>query len=183
VIYPVASLPAGFAGLTNKYDITNGYAAETDEELVARIKLTRRGSNLETKDGIAALILNNTTVRNIFVADAQSPYQLRNSGKGGVVDIYTTDSIPAAVADVQNYTSTELVLTHQPVIEVTSIRLSDNSITYTEGTDYILVKDTNVLSRNSARSLDKVRWLTTTGTYPGVGVSYTVEYAYNQAVE
>jgi len=183
VIYPVASLPAGFAGLINKYDITNGYEAETDEEYVARIKLTRRGSNLETKDGMAALILNNTTVRNVFIADAQSPYQLRNSGKGGVVDIYTTDSIPAAVADVQAYASSELVLEHQPVLEITSVRLSDNSITYTEGTDYILVKDTNVLSRNSARAQDMIRWITSTGIHPGVGVSYTVDYVYNQAVE
>ena len=184
VIYTVASLPAGFSGLTNKYAIANGYSAETDEEFVARIKLTLRGSNLETRDGIASLILNNTTVRNLFVADAQSAYQLRNSGKGGVVDIYTTDTIPAVVADTPAYSSTEYTLLHLPVIEVLSVigtYLGTPSHPFVEGTDYILVKDTNVLSRNSARATDSIQWLT--AVHPDIGTTYTVDYAYNQSIE
>lgn len=172
ILYPTGSMPAGFSGVTNKYSVTNGIGAESDEELAARIKITLRGSNLETKAGLAALILNNTTVRSIFIADAQSPYQYRNSGKGGVVDIYTADVIPAAIVENATYTSDTYLLQHQPVIDIISIP------GYSEGVDYTLVTDTNPLTRESYRANTYIQW---SGAHP-VG-AYTIEYAYNQVIE
>lgn len=174
LIYTTAALPTGFSGVTNKYLVGNGYLAETDEELVSRVKLTLRGSNLETKAGIAALILNNTTVRSVFVADAQSPYQFRNKGKGGVVDIYTSDTIPAVVTDSIATWAGNHVLEHQPVVELLSIP------GYTEGVDYELIQDTNILTRTSYRATSYVHWIPA-GAHPAG--SYTVEYVYNQAIE
>jgi uncharacterized phage protein gp47/JayE len=192
IIYATNTIPTGFTGLSNKYAIANGYDTETDEQLVDRIKVTLRGSNLETKSGIESLVLNNTTVRNVFVADAQSPYQYRNNGKGGVVDVYTTDVIPALISDTYSYTTNNQLLMNSdariadptiapnlPAIEILSIS-TDTPAPYTfqEGVDYVLTKDTSLLTGNSARALDSIQWLgAATPT-----TTYTVEYVYNQAV-
>lgn len=183
IVYSAGVMPVGFSGVTNKYAISNGYLEETDEEFVARIKTTLRGQNLETKDGIAALILNNTTVRSVLVVDAQSPYQFRNKGKGGVVDIYTLDTIPAVVTDTPTYTG-DYTMVHQPVLDILSVigptGPSDPTHEFVEGTDFELVVDTNILTRGSARAATKIRWLPGGQTPAG---TYEVQYIYNQAVE
>ena len=184
LIYPVGTLPNNFTGVTNKYLIDNGYAAETDEQFVDRIKTTLAGTSLQTANGMKALILNNTDVRTVFIADASSPFQIRNSGKGGVVDIYTLDNIPALVSDIVNSPSTDQYLDHQPVIDIVSVIGTDQfgvATTFTEGStgvtgDYYFVKDTNPISSNSVRAFDKITW---PGALP---TSYTVNYAYNQVL-
>jgi hypothetical protein len=126
------------------------------------------------------------------VADAQSPYQYRNNGKGGVVDVYTTDVIPALISDTYSYTTNNQLLMNSdariadptiapnlPAIEILSIS-TDTPAPYTfqEGVDYVLTKDTSLLTGNSARALDSIQWLgAATPT-----TTYTVEYVYNQAV-
>lgn len=184
LIYTTGPVPSGFEGVINKYDITNGYDAETDEEFVARIQATLRGSNLETKDGLTALVLNNTTARSIFVADAQSPFQYRNKGKGGVADVYMIDVIPAAVVDTLVYSGTKQLLPHRPVIGITSVVgpiIGEPTHQFVQGVDYQLTKDTTVLTRESSQAKDYLEWLG--ATLPIAGSNYTVEYVYNQAVE
>lgn len=169
---------AGFDGVTNKFDISTGYDAETDEEFINRIKETIRGINLETKAGISNLVLNNTAVRNIFVADAQSKYQWRNNGKGGVVDIYISDTLPVIATETLTYNNLEYVFQNQPVLDILSVY--DATTTYVEGTDYRFEKDTNIFYKNSAKSSDKLVWLSG-GNHPAG--EYTVEYVYNDHIK
>ncbi len=167
-------LPAGFS-VTNKYAIETGYDTETDAELVARIQTTLQGISLQTAPGIKATIMNNLDVRQVLVADAQSPYQLRNNGKGGVVDIYVMDMLPVEATQVMTYNG-NTVFNLQPVLDIVSI-VDANNTSLVEGTDYALVTDTNPLTMNSTRAIDRVVWLPG-GTAP-VG-STTVTYVYNQ---
>jgi len=168
-----------FDGVTNKFAISTGYNLETDAEFIDRIKVTFKGINLETKDGFEALILNNTAVRSIFIADAQSEYQLRNDGNGGVVDIYTADSIPAVVTETLVYNELDHVLIHQPALDILSV--IQGATTFTEGVDYKFTVDTNILVAGSTQALNKLEWLVG-GTKPTVGVEYTIEYVYNQHI-
>ena len=190
LIYSVGPLPNGFSGVTNKYAIENGHDLETDEEFVDRIKTTLAGTNIQTAPGMRALILNNTDIRSVFIADASSPYQIRNSGKGGVVDIYTIDNLPALVDDQWPYATTDQYFKHQPVIDVVSvvgqyddgIHLVVPNYSFEEGVDYTFVPDTNPLSMNSVKAFDKILWLSTITAKRPTG-QYTVSYAYNQALE
>jgi hypothetical protein len=187
LIYPVGTLPNGFSGVTNKYVIDNGHDTETDAEFVDRIKTTQAGTSLQTAMGMRALILNNTAVRSVFIADASSPYQIRNNGKGGVVDIYTIDSLPTLVTDNWDIASSDQYFKHQPVIDVVSvIGVYNDGIhpvelehDFIEGTDYFFVKDTNPLTMNSVKAFDKITW---PGAIRPTG-AYRVTYAYNQALE
>jgi hypothetical protein len=182
LIYAASSLPNGFTGVTNKYVIENGHNVETDAELVDRIKTTKAGTSLQTAPGLKALILNNTDIRSVFIADASSPYQVRNSGKGGVVDIYTIDNLPTQVADVWPTASSDQYFVHQPVIGVVSVIGTYGAVLdyqFVPDQDYFFVKDTNPLTANSVRAMDKITW-------PGVvrpTGQYTVTYGYNQALE
>ena len=186
LIYAAGTLPNGFSGVTNKYAIENGHGVETDAEFVARIKTTLAGTSLQTAEGMKALILNNTDIRSVFIADASSPYQIRNSGKGGVVDIYTIDNLPALVTDVWPYAASDQYFVHQPAIDVVSVigvygtELEHEFIEGSTGStgDYYFVKDTNPLTMNSVRAYDKITW---TGSVRPTG-QYRVTYAYNQAL-
>lgn len=181
LIYTVETIPNGFSGVTNKYAIENGHDTETDAEFVDRIKTTLAGTSQQTAPGMKALILNNTDIRSVFIADASSPYQIRNSGKGGVVDIYTIDNLPTLVADVHPYAVADQYFVHQPAIDVISVIGvfgAELEHQFIEGTDFVFVKDTNPLSAGSVRALDKITWIGDTPTG-----QYTVTYAYNQALE
>ena len=180
LIYPVGSLPNGFDGCTNKYAIENGHNEETDAEFVDRIKLTLAGTNLQTANGMKALILNQTNIRSVFIADASSPYQIRNNGKGGVVDIYTIDNLPTRQVDSWSTAASDQYFVHQPVIDVISVKGvygTGLEHDFVPG-DYTFVQDTNPLTMRSVRALDKIIWGTTRPTGP-----YKVTYAYNQALE
>jgi hypothetical protein len=187
LIYATSTLPNGFTGVTNKYVIDNGHDTETDAEFVDRIQATEGGTSLQTAMGIRALILNNTDIRSVFIADAASPYQIRNSGKGGVVDIYTIDSLPTLVTDYWTMASSDQYFQHQPVSDVVSVtgvyndgvHAPELEHSFVEDQDYFFVKDTNPLSLNSVRGFDKIIW---PGAVRPTG-AYTVTYAYNQALE
>lgn len=177
LVYAVGTLPTGFVGVDNKYAIDNGHDVETDETLVDRVKTTLRGLSTQTSNGIKALVLNNTTARSIFIADAQSPLQIRNNGKGGVVDIYTIDTLPTQIEE-EHTNVVEQVLAKQPVIDIISVTGpfdGDPDHVFIEGDDYTLVKDSNILSKNSIKALDKIVW---SGDVP-TG-AYKVDYAFNQ---
>jgi hypothetical protein len=188
LIYTVGPLPNGFSGVTNKYAVENGHNIETDAEFVDRIKTTLAGTSLQTADGMCALILNKTDIRSVFIADASSPYQIRNSGKGGVVDIYTIDNLPSLVTDQWPYSTSDQYFKHQPAIDVISVvgtYEGDPAYYFTEGVDYAFAKDANPLSMNSARAFDKIVWLTLVSPTMSKRPTgpYTVTYAYNQALE
>ena len=180
LVYPVGSLPNGFDGVTNKYAIENGHNLETDAEFVDRIQTTQAGTNLQTANGMKSLILNQTNIRSVFIADASSPYQIRNSGKGGVVDIYTIDNLPTLQVDSWSTAASDQYFMHQPVIDVVSVigvYGTELEHDFVPG-DYTFVQDANPLTQRSVRSLDKIIWGTVRPTGP-----YKVTYAYNQALE
>ena len=166
-----SGLPSGFS-VTNKYAIETGNDLETDSELVDRIQTAIRGISRQTADGIKTVITSKLDVREVKIADAQSAYQLRNNGRGGVVDIYIADVLPVQVTQTMTASGT-VIFENQPVMDISSV--VSGSTTYVKGTDYTLVADTNVLTKDSVRSTDYIHWLTTKPT-----ADYTVAYIYNE---
>ena len=169
--------PSGVDGVTNQVAVNAGYDAETDAQFVARIKSALAGQSLQSAAGMQATVLGNTVLRSAFIADAQSPYQLRNDGNGGVVDIYVKDVIPVSAVDTFGANSSG-ILANQPLVQVLSVY--DGSGTFTVDVDYVVVQDVNPLVRGSYRATDRIAWLPTAGRVPS-GTWY-VSYAYNYAV-
>jgi len=171
----------GIDGVTNLTEVSSGFAQETITEFIARVKLTISGTSLQTSDGIAAEVLKLTSLPDVYVVDAQSPYSIRNDGYGGVVDVYTRNSIPVSTSQTMSTVTqaSGMIFALQPVIDILSV--SYQTDVYVKDTDFILTKDTRPALQGSSSAQDRIEWLT--ANHPPDGSDYTVNYVYNQAVQ
>lgn len=167
--------------VTNKSALTNGFDIETDAELVTRIKVQLTGNNIGSADGYKKLVLQSALVSDVAVVGAGNPLMLRDRGFGGAVDIYLLETREVSAVDTVATTATpavQCIFSQQPVSEIFTVVGTKGAVSnyvFTEGTDYIFVKDTNVLTRNSFAAQDRLVWIP--GQEPDAVVgSYSVQY-------
>jgi len=166
----------GIDFVTNTAAITNGADEETDDELVERIKIVFTGTNLGTVDGYKRLLSENLGLTRVYVAGTGDPYQLRDPGFGGYVDIFLKDkditTITKSIVYIDNVT--EYVLPDQPVESVITVVAIVSGVEQIliEGTDYTFYKDTTALSGYSANAQSSIKFI----TLPDVGTDFTVVY-------
>jgi len=96
----------GIDGVTNQTAVVGGRDTETDRDLSARIKTALSANNIGTKSGYRLLVLNVPEVKDALVVGASDPLMTRDLGDGGSVDIYVTDPIPAAIAELATNSNT-----------------------------------------------------------------------------
>lgn len=161
IVTPVS----GFTSVNNSSAISNGTDEETDEDFVARIKLIFPANNIGTRDGYERLILENTTITDVFVVDANDVLSVRNQ-IGGEVDVYILDRNIVQFVETFNTVVNPQVLTKQPVSALVSLSSGTGT----------LVKDTSNLA-GSIRAQDNVSF-TVLPTPP-----YSVTYTYDKNVE
>lgn len=183
-----AALPSGFDGVTNSSDIANGIDAETDEQFVDRIKSVVQGMSRQSNQGLKGYLTSNTGIRFAYVAGADSPYQFRNQGMGGCVDVYVKGEIPAKVSNESITFSSGLryALQKRPVLNILSVTgtSSGSPKTFTQDVDYRLVSDPSRLTWGSYLANDRLVWLEGNGAvWPDSGTDFLVTYTYNQQIE
>jgi len=189
----IPSSITGINGVTNTNSITGGEAAESVNNALRRVVSKYQGRGLPTTPGLLSFVQGFANTANLVTSE--DPEMLRDSGRGGAIDIYiigetltnSTDAVTItstglASPETVNYTNTCIVLTKQPVHEVLSV--TKNTVLLIP-TYYTLTKDTGILAR-STRSLDKIE-LTSSGLinvgYFAIGDSIEVGYLYNAMLE
>lgn len=80
---------SGITYVTNKESITGGQDAESDTDLINRLKTILSGNTFGTKDGYKNLVLNNfRDVKDVYVSAPGDDLMFRDNGSGGMVDIW-----------------------------------------------------------------------------------------------
>lgn len=185
----IQSAITGISGCTNEDAISGGEEAESIINRLQRVGEKFQGRDLGPTAGIKSFLSLYT--RDINVVGANDPLMLRDEGLGGAIDIYmigeeletevdeiTITSTGLAVSANVEYTSTGIVLSKQPVHEITNFQKNDTIISPDY---YSLVEDTGVLKK-STRSNNKLE-LTSTGLAMigsfVAGDSLKITYLYN----
>jgi hypothetical protein len=171
---PLRSLN-GFDTVFNRDAASGGLDPESTGDLINRYHLAILGSAQVTVNGIKKLIATEyPSVVDSSVVYGTDVLNTRGATTGGAVDVYFIGS--AATAATSSITFTGIGQVHplpaQPVLSISSIT------GYTQGIDYILVKDATSL-KNSVRGADGFQWLATSPSPPAIGTTLTVTYSYN----
>ena len=164
---------SGITGVTNDSGIDDGFDAETNSQVVAKIQQANIGRSIDTNSGL-----------NIFLSQFSNDYRIIRYGDAefkrskfpGGVDVYFANITPETVTETfvvpsQGFTG-GFILNNQPVLGINAVTGSTSGAISEEL--YDLVKDTGLLS-NSTRSKDAVVFRS-----PGINDStITVTYTYN----
>jgi hypothetical protein len=87
---------SGINYVTNPASISNGQDAETNDQLISRLRTILSGNNFGTVDGYRNLIMNNfRDVKDVIVIPPGDSLMLRDNGSGGMVDIYVLVENPS----------------------------------------------------------------------------------------
>jgi hypothetical protein len=183
----------GINGVINTNSITGAEAAESINNSLRRVIAKFQGRGLPTIPGLLSFVQGFTTTANLVTSE--DPEMLRDSGRGGAIDIYIigetltnyTDAITItssglASPETVDYTNTCIVMFKQPVHTILSV--TKNTVLLSPNY-YTLTKDTGILAR-STRSLDKVE-MTSAGLiavgYFATGDTIEIGYLYNAMLE
>lgn len=185
----ITSSVTGITGVTNANPITGGADAETVEAAMTRVLRLFQGRGLGPTQGLINFI--SQYVSAINVAGANDPEMERDEGLGGCLDFYVigedltdgTDTVSITSTGLElgtnvNYTSTGIILGHQPVHEIAALIING---VITPLAYYQLEKDTGMLAK-SVRASDSVV-ITSTGLQHGIlfraGDVVEISYIYN----
>jgi len=197
--------PVGVANVSNLFGVAQGRDRETNTELIDRIKVAVTVRALVTGRGIVVTLTENfTTIEEIFPIGFGDPEMMRdivyNTHIGGNADVYvktpnflsgskdifglevdTTRQAPGGGSVVALVQDVGYSLGHAPIdrTSVTPIvRTIDGAFTYAEGSDYIILDSSGLLSRpagssifhlaSSAAAVTTVKQLTKVGGFVGV---------------
>ena len=185
----ITSSVAGISGVTNESPITGGEEAESVSEAMERVIEKFQGRGLGPTQGLINFVT--PYVDAINVVGANDPEMERDEGLGGAIDFYVigedltdaTETVAITSTGLASgvgvsYTSTGIILTNQPVSDITAL-IVNGDVTPTDY--YELVKDTGILAK-STQSSDKVE-ITSTGLANGFSFgdsdSVEINYIYN----
>lgn len=165
--------------VVNKEGTTGGTDLEDNSVYAARILDKTTGTTVGTHDGYVALITEQfPTVTQIGIAGPTDPIMLRKQW-GNEVDVYVLVSTATNFTDSIRYTgSTSQYFSVHPVLTVSSI--VGTTVSYALNTDVRFDKDTSVAYGYSAKSLDKITWISS--NRPPVGAYVTVTGTYDSAI-
>ena len=169
---------AGFDAVTNPRRTSPAVDKETNNELIERYKIAIIGTQLAVKNGLTLFIKSQfPDAGDVLVVYPDDPLVTRSGVGGNAVDIYVTGSQSTVRQDTKTYVGLGLImaLDHQPVTDVVSIA------GFTQGTDYVLVKDTSGVS-GSTRAADGVKFIPG-GLSPVVGTTILIDYDQNIVIE
>jgi hypothetical protein len=189
----------GITGCVNTDAISGGQDEESLESALKRVVDKFQGRGLGSTLGLKAFV--QSYVEAVNVVGAREPEMLRDEGYGGMIDFYIIGSESTTQTDtftisstgldsptLVTYTNNSVLLTKQPVLNVTSV-IKNNIVLSTDYWD--LTKDTGIL-KESTQGYDKIT-LTSAGiedTGIGSSTGYFVDgdeievtYLYNSLLE
>ena len=186
----ISSSITGIDGCTNANPISGGTDGEDNLSKLQKVLDKFQGRNLGTLSGLRAFVKQFTP--SCIIVPSGDPLMLRDGGFGGCVDIYVvgeqlatyTESVEITslgLLDPANtkYSTTSIRFEKQPTLTIVSCLVNDTPL---PPSYFQLVKDDNIISRNSTASFDKLE-LTTEGInnfgYFQSGQVVTVVYIYN----
>jgi len=162
---------SGIDFVTNKTDIGNGADEETDTALLDRMKLVYSGNNVGTKDGYKKLVLNNTTVTDVYISGTGDEFMERDEHSGGKVDVYIMETQIETATEVVTVASQYYTFLQQPVVTVTSVSSGSPLFEPNMNSNY----------EGSVLATARLHWTDFVNNPPTV--PYTVVYTYNVNVQ
>jgi len=181
--YTITEMRRPLSGIDEVYNVastTAGRPLETNQELADRYLLHVEGSQVGTPAGIKRFLLDNiSSVTDSFIVYGSSAYLTREDSDAGAVDVWFMGDAPATRSYLTTYPGTYILqsVDFQPIMSVTSVSSVAGAATYTEGTDYEVVKGLTEYSYSN-RGNDGIRWLPG-GSHPAIGQDVTIAYTYN----
>jgi len=165
----------GFGNVTNKFSITNGLDAETNEHFADRCKTEISGNNWGTPNGIRNVVLQQfPQLSDILVVGPNDAIMHRDNNWGGRPDVYLLEK------NLQLHSMT-LAYNGEAITYIEDSRpiAPNQAITTSEGS-FIFNSDTTSLEAGSARSRDYLIWtVRPAGSYPK---NITVTYFYDKNI-
>lgn len=161
----------GVSSVVSKTATVGGAEEEINESLVKRILMKAQG-------GMGGAVGNGLRLRLLQAFDGViSSIELEESAPivDGTVDIWYLGARLVSAEISTYWFGRDVVIGNGPVTEVTEV--SSNAVVYTQGVDYILVKDTTSGFARSPQAQDKIRWLSQ--TKPTYGAEVTIRYIKN----
>lgn len=171
----------GIDEIFNKYSTESGRGTETNRELADRYLLHVSGSQLGSPDGMKRFVLDNFgSIIDAYVVYGENEFLEREMDDAGAVDIWVLGNSPLTRTYTVSYPGVETLIKfdRQPLVRVISV--SDGSVTYVEGVDYVVVFDEDIYSRSN-RCSDGIKFLTT-GSVPVINAPLTIIYEYNSII-
>lgn len=176
ISHPLRPL-AMFESVFNRDPSGGGRAPSSDTDLIEQYMIAITGASEATVDGLKR------TTRDMFSAAqdylpvyGNDPLMTRAATDAGAVDLWVMGTAPVVATDLQTYIGVNqpIVLLQQPAMFVTSV--TSGATTYTQGVDYVFVKDTGTYT-GSVRGQDVIKFIG--GTLPVMGDSIAVVYSTN----
>jgi hypothetical protein len=178
----LASSISGIAFCYNPGDFYGGLDIPTNTELAQRLANVLGGTDRSSKSGVSAEILRVfPEVVDVAVLQGQDPLITRIA-KNIPQDIFVTGETSQQYSDSLTFagtSQTSYVFQSQPVLEISGVFNSSTGTPYTEGTDYLLIKDTGSVS-GSIQAADAISFPGTTSIPPSTPL--TIVYSVNQTV-
>jgi len=192
-IVEMANSITGIDGVENYDAVTGGTAGEEIESAVERVVEVFQGRGLATTAALSRYV--KAYVEAVNVVSANDPEMKRDEGLGGMIDFYVigedittaNDIVDITSTGLQsdvnvNYSSTGIVMEHQPVREILALIINGDLVSPTY---YTLQKDEGILA-GSTQAFDKVV-ITSTGTSTGFsfspGDTVEINYTYNALLQ
>lgn len=173
----IVSPIAGITGVLNESGIDDGFDAETNSQVIAKIKQANISRSIDTNSGLSIFLSQfSNDYKIIRYGDAEF---VRSKFPGGV-DVYFANIVPETFTETfvvpsANYIG-GFILSKQPAIDIDLV-VGKNSGSI-PADKYTILKDTGVLS-NSIKSKDAIVF-----GAPGItDESVTVTYTYNSFPE
>lgn len=180
----ITGLSAQADAVYNPNALTNGSNAETTEELLTRIKQHLAGIISGTVPYYEAKSAEDTRVTDLVVVDPDNAFSLRGPAS---IDIYIQGSQYATYTQTVTNRDQTVYLEKCPVVLGTAtatITVDGTDITYTEGSGFVIVKDTTSFVATSVKSKDRLVWSSDlVDVIASLESDYTISYTYNYLVE
>jgi len=171
----------GVDAVENKAPASGGTDAESKALLAQRVIDSYVGGDKSTPTGILAAVESLSGVEAALVVTAGDSEMKRAGLLGNAVDVFVRGSDLRTVTDsfVYDPSTPKLIFTEQPVYSIDSVT-DDSGNSYTEGSQYQLVKDTSDYS-GSRQAQDAIVFIT--GQEPAEGAVVSVTYSYNSLIK
>lgn len=172
-----------FDQVTNTAATEGGLDRETNAELIQRYLLAVLGRDLSTPIGVEFFVKNNyPEVDDVLVVFGSDALLTRSSDDAGAVDAYIVgETLTARSENLAYLGNNQLIRVSNPPLRTVE-SVSAGATTYTEGSDYEVVRDTGG-NRGSTRAIEGIQFLPTVTSPPALGASVTVSYQQNLLIK
>jgi len=176
---------AGGLQVLNTLPTSGGTDAESNSDLLARVRAKLVGNNVGTPDGILSLVNANAQVVDSLLIRPGDP-ELTRDEFGNAADVVIIGEALSQVDEDRVFTTGTLTYTtaRQPVESVQGTIngiVGGGAFVFTESVDYVVEIDTTSLTRGTVRSTSGIRFLG--GTLPDAGSTFTISYNVNTLIE